>query len=356
MSGVGFLGIGVGLPETVRTNDFWADRLASQPTDFLAIHDRPDVSREATAAMARAGAGDPFGGSKLRRVIADDEDPSDLEARAALAAIADAGLSPRDIDLVLVASLPSDRLIPSNGPAVQAKCGLVNASAWSLDVGCASLPPQLLTASALVRTGAARYVLVVQSQLGSRTVNPMSRNAPGFGDGAAAAVVGQVADGFGLLGTYMRTDGSFRDGIVLAPSRGGTPVRDFWHTCDGPPLLATFDPEMAKLAGVKGPELCRMTCIDALSAAGLTIDDVDVFVCNQSMAWFADACRLALALPVSKLVETFEEFANVGAAAVLLNLSVARSRGRLKSGDLVLMYSPAAGFTRSAAVVRWSLR
>jgi 3-oxoacyl-[acyl-carrier-protein] synthase-3 len=99
-----------------------------------------------------------------------------------------------------------------------------------------------------------------------------------------------------------------------------------------------------------------MTCIDALKAAGLTIDDVDLFVCNQSMAWFADACRLALALPASKLVETFEEFANVGAAAVLLNLSVARSRGRLKSGDVVLMYSPAAGFTRSAAVVRWSLR
>src|SRR5450631_3453645 len=140
MNGVGFLGIGVGLPDAVRTNDYWADRLSTAPTDFLALDDRPDVSREAAAAMART-VDDPFSGSTLRRVIDSQEDASDLEARAALSAMADAGVSPKDIDLVLVASLPSDRLVPSNGPAVQSKCGLTNASAWSLDVGCASLPP-----------------------------------------------------------------------------------------------------------------------------------------------------------------------------------------------------------------------
>ncbi len=262
-------------------------------------------------------------------------------------------LSAEDIDLVLVASLPSDRLVPTNAPALQAKCGLVNASGWSLDVGCASVPPQLLTASSLVSAGAVRHVLIVQSQLGSRTVDHASRNSPGFGDGAAAAVVGCVDDGFGLRSTFMRTDGSYRDGIVLAPSRGGVPVRDFWNACDGPPALATFDAEVAKLAGVNGPEFCRKTCTEALAAAGLTIDDVDLFVCNQSMSWFADACRRSLGLAADKLVETWSEYANVGAAAVLLNLHEARRSGRLARGDVVLIYSPAAGFTRAAAVLRW---
>jgi 3-oxoacyl-[acyl-carrier-protein] synthase III len=350
---IGILGMGVGVPEDVRTNDHWAERLA-QASDFLAIRDRADVPVEVTAAMSKRAGDDAFAGAKLRRVIADNEDASDLEARAAKAAIVDAKVSPEDIDLVLVASLPSDRLIPSNGPALQAKCGLVNASAWSLDVGCASVPPQLLTASALVSAGAVRHVLIVQSQLGSRTVSHSSRNSPGFGDGAAAAVIGRVDDGFGLLGTHMRTDGSFRDGIVLAPSRGGVPVRDFWNACEGPPTLATFDADVAKLAGVKGPEFCRETCSSALKAAGLTIAQVDLFVCNQSMWWFADSCRRAVDLPEGKLVETWDEFANVGSAAVILNLHEARRRGRLGRGDVVLIYSPAAGFTRAAAVLRWA--
>jgi 3-oxoacyl-[acyl-carrier-protein] synthase-3 len=340
MPSAGILGVGVGMPDAVRTNDYWSDKL-EEASDFLAIRGRGDAD-------------DPFKGAKLRRAIAEDEDASDLEARAAIAAIADAKLTAADIDLVLVASLPSDRLVPTNAPALQAKCGLVNASAWALDVGCASVPPQLLTASALVKAGAARHVLVVQSQLGSRTVSPSSRNSPGFGDGAAAAVVGAVDDGFGLLATHMRTDGSYRDGIVLAPSRGGAPVRDFWNACDGPPTLATFDAEAAKLAGVNGPEFCRITCSEALASAGLRLDAVDLFVCNQSMSWFADTCRQALGLPQNKLVETWSEFANIGAAAVLVNLHEARRQKKLARGDVVLIYSPAAGFTRAAAVVRWS--
>ncbi len=336
----GIVGVGVGLPEAIRTNDHWAERLRTAPADFLAIDDR--------------AAEDPFSGSKLRRVIADDEDASDLEVRAANAAIADAGLTASDIDLVLVASLPSDRLVPSNAPAIQAKAKLSNASAWSLDVGCASVPAQLLTAAALIRTGTFRKVLIVQSQLGSRTVDVKSRNAPGFGVAAAAAVVGEVDDGFGLIASYMRTDGSFRDGIVLAPSRDGQPVRDFWHPCNGPPMLATFDPDMAKLAGARGPEFCRMTCLEALASAKLSIEQVDLFVCNQSMSWFAGACRGALGLPEEKLVQTFDDLANIGGAAILVNIDAARRRARLKRGDVVLIYSPAAGFTRAASVVRWA--
>ena len=296
---------------------------------------------------------DPFGGSKLRHVIDAAEMASDLEARAAKEAMADAGIAPEAIDLVLVASLPPDRLVPSNAPAVQDKCGLVNASAWSLDVGCASLQPQLLTAAALIATGAAKHVLVVQSQVGSRTVDQESHHAPGFGDAAAAAVVGPVPAGYGLLGSHLRTDGSLRDGVVLAPSRNGQPLREWWELSDGPPQLATFDAVAGKRAGIQGPEFCRLTCREALAAAGVRLDEISLFLCNQSVSWFPDACRRALELPADRLFETYEEVANIGAAAILYNLYRARELGRVKRGDTLLLYSPGAGFTRAAAVVRW---
>lgn len=354
---VGFLGIGVALPAHVRTNDFWGARLAPRRAedkqgDMLAIEGRSDVPAATRAAMGDRN-DDPFGGSKLRHVIDDAEVASDLEARAGMAAMADAGVAPEAIDVVLVASLPPDRMVPTNAPAVQAKCGLINASAWCLDVGCASTQPQLVTAAALIAAGVAKHVLIVQSQIGSRTVDQESHHAPGFGDAAAAAVVGAVPDGYGLLGSHMRTDGSFREGIVLAPSRGGEPLREWWETADGPPRLASFDTDAGRLAGVKGPEFCRLTCHEALAAAGVRLEDVSLFLCNQSMSWFADACRRALDLPAERLVETYEEVANIGAAAILFNLHRARERGRVKRGDTLLLYSPAAGFTRAAAVVRW---
>jgi len=359
---VGFLGLGVSLPTHVRTNAFWGDRLAARREahkrdDILAIRHGTDGRSvdvpAATAAAMAARRDDPFGGSKLRHVIDDAEMGSDLEARAGNAAMADAGIAPEDIDLVLVASLPQDRMVPTNAPAVQAKCGLVNASAWCLDVGCASTQPQLLAAAALIATGAAKHVLIVQSQVNSRTVDQESHLAPGFGDGAAAAVIGVVPDGYGLLGTYLRTDGSLREGVVLAPSRNGKPLREWWEASDGPPRLATFDADAGKLAGIKGPEFCRLACLEALSAAGVRLEDISLFVCNQSVSWFADACRRALGLPADRLIDTYEEVANIGGAAILLNLHRARELGRVKRGDTLLLYSPGAGYTRAAAVVRW---
>jgi 3-oxoacyl-[acyl-carrier-protein] synthase-3 len=119
-------------------------------------------------------------------------------------------------------------------------------------------------------------------------------------------------------------------------------------------MLATFDPDMAKLAGVRGPEFCRMTCLEALASAKLSIEQVDLFVCNQSMSWFADACRRSLDLPEHKLVQTFDDLANIGGAAIFVNIDAARRQRRVKRGDVVLIYSPAAGFTRTASVVRWA--
>jgi 3-oxoacyl-[acyl-carrier-protein] synthase-3 len=267
--------------------------------------------------------------------------------------MAAAGVGPRDIDLVLIHSLTPDRLMPSNGPAVQAKCELVNAAAWSVDVSCASFQPQLVAAAALIRSGMYRRILLVQSQAASRVVDYSTPGSTALGDGAAAAVVGEVPAGYGLLGHWFRTDGRLRDGVVFAPVVEGEPQHRWWDKNGGPTCFTSFDLQIGKSAGLRSTAFCREACLGALDAAKLSVDDVALYVGNQTLGWLVDACRRALGLPAEKAFETFSEVANIGAVAVPFNLERAHQTGRLRDGDVILMYSPGAGFTRAAAVYRW---
>lgn len=361
LDGVGILGLGVALPPRVRDNSFWAGVIGPRDEsqrrgDVLAVERsakgaETKMPPEIVEAIAATG-DDLFRGARERRVIDDDAPVSDLEVEAALAAMRDAGVGPDEIDLVLVHSLLPDLLIPSNAPAVQDKLGLTRAAAWSLDVGCASTQAQLVTAAALVRSGAFRKVLIVQSHAGTRSVDPKTVTSTNFGDAAAAAVLGAVPEGFGIVGHWQRTDGSLRDGIVLAPVVDGRPERAWWKTA-AVQQLASFDTDVGKTAGLRACEFCREASLGALAEAGMSTDDVDLYIGNQSLGWFVDACRRALGLPREKAMDTFAEVANIGDAAILFNLHAARAQGRLPHDARVLLYSPSAGFTRSAVVLRW---
>jgi 3-oxoacyl-[acyl-carrier-protein] synthase III len=360
-SAVGFLGFGSYLPPTIRDNSFWTD--AFRPDDDERRRESiTDVERSASGksvvvppeirAAMESFRGDPFRGARLRHVIADDAEVSDMEAEAARRALIAANVDPGEIDVVLVNSLVPDRITPSNAPAVQAKVGLHNASAWSLDVTCASFQPQLVTAAALIRSGAANKVLMVFSSAATRLMDNTSAMSPAFGDAASAVVIGSVPAGFGLLGHWMRTDGTLREGVVTAPLVDGCPQKR-WDLPSGPMRLTAFDLEVGKQAGLLGPEFCRDACTHALVEARVKLSDVKLFIVNQSVGWFPDACRRKLELPEHTAFDTFAEVANIGAAAVPFNLARAAKAGRVKNGDIVLIYSPGAGFTRAAAVCAW---
>src|SRR5205823_3443900 len=160
-----------------------------------------------------------------------DQEPSDLEAEAGRRAIQAAGLTPDAIDLLLLYSMVNDRICPANGPAVQQKCELVNAAAWNLDIACASFQPAMVTADALVKAGAFKKILVVCSSAASRILDYDTASSTIFGDGAAAAVFGEVPSGHGLVSQWQRTDGSFREGIVFAPLEGGVPQPRWDRSC-----------------------------------------------------------------------------------------------------------------------------
>jgi 3-oxoacyl-[acyl-carrier-protein] synthase-3 len=357
---IGILGIASYLPPEVRTNDFWGQEFLQQiekkkKNDFLAIDrsargEANAIPREISEAMAALG-DDPFFGAQKRHVISDEAETSDMEAEAARRALRSAGVRPDEIDLVIVHSLVPDRLMPSNAPALQAKCELTNAAAWSLDVSCASFQGQLVTAAALIRSGVYRKILLVQSQAASRVLDYSTPGSTALGDGAAAVVVGEVDEG-GLLGHWMRTDGSLRDGVVFATIIDGKPYRR-WDKLGGPTCFSSFDVDVGKRAGLMSTQFCREACTEALTSCGLTLDDVKLYVGNQSLGWLVDACRRALGLPPERAIETFAQVANIGAVAIVYNLEQAWRAGRLESGDVTLLYSPGAGFTRAAVVYRW---
>lgn len=360
--GIGILGMGSYLPPKIRDNGYWPSSFeptddAKRRKDFLAIErsedgGKNDIPPEIAAAMARF-AGDPFWGARKRHVIEDAAHTSDMEAEAARRAMREAGVRPDEIDLVIVHSLTPDQLVPSNAPTLQAKLELVHAAAWSLDVSCASFQPQLLAASALIRSGVYRRVLCVVSQAASRVVDYTTPGSTALGDAAAAVVVGEVPRGYGLLSHWTRTDGSLRDGVIIAPVIDGVPQRRWWEGERGPTCFTSFDLRVGKSAGLRSTAFCREACLGALDAAGLGIDDVALYVGNQSLGWLVDACRRSLGLPEDRVIDTFAEVANIGAAAIPFNLERAHRAGRLKDGDVVLMYSPGAGFTRAAVVYRW---
>jgi 3-oxoacyl-[acyl-carrier-protein] synthase-3 len=359
--GIRLAGLGTHLPAQVRTNEFWPPSFSPrseslQRGNILAVErsstgERVGVAPEIAAAMAALG-DDPFRGARRRHVIDDAAEPSDLEVEAVKRALAMARLRPDEIDLLLIDSLVPDRLHPSNAPAVQAKCELVNATCWSLDVGCASFQPQLLTARALIENGTYRNALLVFSSAVSRVLDYTHGWSPSFGDGASAALVTAAPAGYGVLGHWSRTDGSLREGVVYAPVVDGEP-RPRWDRYAAPIRLVTLDPVGGKSAGLRSTQFCVEASQGALASAGLTIDDVDFFVCNQSVSWLVDGCRRALGIAEEKTLSTFAEVANIGAAVVPYHLEKAWRAGKLKDGDRVLIYSPGAGLTRAAVVLRW---
>lgn len=359
--GVGILGLGVAVPPTVRTNAYWEGKLAARDEGYKRkemLELERTVSGESVAlpaAIAEAQKkleGDPFRGARERRVLRDEDDVTDLEAEASRMALEDAGVKPEELDLVMVFSPIPDTINPGNAVYTHAKIGAVNATAWNFDAACASFLAQLIVADALVKAGSYQKILLVCSSSMSRVLDYGNLNSLYFGDGAAAAVIGAVPEGYGILGHWSRTDSSLREGVCITPVVDGQHTRR-WDLAPGPLRLGSMDAAQGKRAGLKAVEFCNEACGHALSRAGMSIDDVAVYVGAQSLGWFVDACRRGLGLGDDQFIDSFAETANTTGAVIPTNLRTLRETGRLGEGDGVLMYSPGTGLTRVAVAYRW---
>jgi 3-oxoacyl-[acyl-carrier-protein] synthase-3 len=339
-SGFGIIGMGMDVPSTVRTNDWW-------PESFVRRFESR-AQADITTPEVRLD-GDPFRGSKERRIAGADEKTSDYVFRAASRALADAQMDAHDLDCILAYSIPSDEATPGDGFLVQNRLGAKRASVIQIDTGCASFLTGLALADAMLGAGQVASVLVVVAALGSHITDwddPVSVN---FGDGAAAAVVAAVPPGTGFVGHAAGTDGSKYAGVTCGP-KSDVP----WYRGSGPFYLHSRNVAVGRTMVMGSTEYAELAVQEVLAHAGLTREGVTHLYCHQPACWFNAACRRALHLEHCATMDTFAEYASLGAANLGVNLVHARQLGQLERGSVVLMFSFGMGMAWASSLLRWS--
>ena len=285
-------------------------------------------------------------GIKERHIAAPGETTSMLGEKAARAALADAGLGPEDIDLIIVGTSTPDYTFPSTATQIQAALGMTRGAAFDLQAVCSGFVFALATAEKFLRSGSHKRALVIGAETFSRILDWKDRTTCVlFGDGAGAIVLeareseGSLAER-GILTTHLRSDGRHRAKL---------------HVDGGPSSTGTVGH-----LRMEGKEVFRFAVgmvtdvvTDAFAATGVTAADLSWFVPHQANRRIIDMSAQKLGIAPEKVVVTVQDHGNTSAASVPLALSVAVGDGRIKPGQLVMLEAVGGGFTWGAALLRW---
>ncbi len=285
-------------------------------------------------------------GIRQRHIAAEGETTSMLAAKAAEAALADAGLTAGDIDLIVVATSTPDYTFPAVATQVQADLGMTHGVAFDLQAVCSGFVFAVATADKFLISGAHKRALVIGAETFSRLLDWTDRTTCVlFGDGAGAIVLEAVV-GDGLLGS---------PGVVAAQLRSDGRHRAKLYVDGGPSSTKTVGHlrmegrEVFKHAVGMVTDVIR-ACFDD---AGVTAAEIDWFVPHQANRRIIDASADKLGLAREKVVVTVDRHGNTSAASIPLALDVAVRDGRIKKGDLVMIEAMGGGFTWGAALIRW---
>jgi 3-oxoacyl-[acyl-carrier-protein] synthase-3 len=273
-------------------------------------------------------------GIRSRRHAMPHERLSDLATAAGKAAVEDAGIDAAELDVVLVATTSADEITPNAAPYVATTLGAGKANAMDIGAACTAFVTALSVGASMIESGRAETVLVVGADALSRFTDfDDKRTAALFGDGAGAIVLGNQ-DGGGVGPFVFGNDAELAEAII---ARREDPVlRMDGHT--------TFNSATAALVS---------STRDAVELAGLTLDDVDLFVYHQANARITKAVAERLELPMERVADYIGDIGNTSAASIPLALAFARDEDRLHPGDTVLVAAVGAGFTWGGAVLEW---
>jgi 3-oxoacyl-[acyl-carrier-protein] synthase-3 len=291
-------------------------------------------------------------GIRERHVADPGVGTSDLAKEASLAAICRAGLTPADIDFIVVGTTTPDTIFPSTACLLQHK--IQAGRAWGFDLGaaCSGFTYALTTAHQMVATGAHDHALVVGADIMSSIIDYTDRaTCVLFGDGAGAVVLSPAADGEpAILDFAHEVDGG--GGPALCLPAGGSLMPASHETIDKRLHYVKQDGQTVfKFAVRKTEEISRRV----LAKCGLEPGDVDLFVSHQANRRIIEAAADRLGFEASKVIINLEHYGNTTAGTIPLALDDAVKQGRLKKGDLVLLASVGAGFTVGAVLLRWSI-
>jgi 3-oxoacyl-[acyl-carrier-protein] synthase-3 len=291
-------------------------------------------------------------GIHTRHIVDPGVATSDLGKEAALKAIAQAGLTPDDIDLIIVGTTTPDMFFPSTAALIQNKIGASHAWGFDLAGACSGFTFSLATASQLVSTGRHHHALVVGADVMSSIIDYKDRaTCVLFGDGAGAVVVSAAKDpAFAIIDFAHEIDGA--GGQFLQMPAGGSLRPATSETVEQRLHYVKQDGQAVfKFAVRKTEEITRII----MQRNNLTADDIALFVSHQANRRIITAAADRLGIAESKVVINLERFGNTTAATIPLALDDCVQDGRLKKGDLVILASVGAGFTVGGVLLRWAI-
>lgn len=325
-SGIGILGIGSHVPEDCLTNH-----------DLEEMVDTSDEwIRERTGIYKR---------HRANR----DTATSDLAKQASLNALADAGLGPLDMDMIIVATATPDMFFPSTACLVQKEIGATRAVAFDISAACSGFLYGLSVAEHFVKVGTCRHVLVVGAETLTKILDWTDRSTCVlFGDGAGAAVVGRVGEGRGLISTLLASDGAMGD--LLKLPAGGSRMPPSEETLKQGLHFVKMEGNKLFKAAVKA---MSSAAVSTLTAAGYTGDDLDFLVPHQANLRIISATAERIKVPMAKVVMNIEDYGNTSAASIPLALDEIKRKGLLKPGMLLEMVSFGGGLTWASVLLRW---
>ncbi len=291
-------------------------------------------------------------GIRQRHIAEPGVATSDLAAEAAREAIKRAGLTPDDIDVIIVGTVTPDMLFPSTACLVQHKIGASKAWGFDLSAACSAFTYSLTVGSQMVATGGATHALVIGADVMSSIIDYTDRaTCVLFGDGAGAVVLGPSADeNIGILDYDHMIDGS--GGRALCMPAGGSLMPASHKTVDDRLHYVKQEGQAVfKFAVRNTGEICERL----LKRHNLTGEDIDLFVSHQANKRIIMSAAEKIGMPEEKVIINIDKYGNTTAATIPLALNDAMESGRLKKGHLILLTSVGAGFTVGSVLVRWGI-
>ena len=325
-SGIGIKGIGSYVPEDTLTN---SDLEQMVDTSDQWITERTGI--------------------KKRHRASPDQATSDLAREAALRALDDAGLTPADLDVIIVGTATPDMFFPSTACLVQKEIGATNAAAFDISAACSGFLYGLSIAEDFVKTGKYENILVVGAETLTRILDWTDRaTCVLFGDGAGAAVVGRVGDGRGIISTFMASDGSMGDLLKLPAGGSRMPaseetVRNRLHyvKMEGNKLFKAAVKAMVNAA------------TQVLEDSGYSGNDLDLLITHQANIRIIDATANRIDIDQKKVYTNVHDYGNTSAASIPIALAEAKQKGVLKEGMLVELVAFGGGLTWASVLMVW---
>jgi len=288
-------------------------------------------------------------GIKERRIVENGVTTSDIATQASLRAMEDAGVSPKDLDMIITSTITPDHIFPSTSCYIQQKIGATRACAFDILAACAGFIYAMSIGQSFINSGAMKTVLVVGAECLSKITDYTDRaTCVLFGDGAGAVIIQRNPVKHEILSSSLAADGSEAD-VLIMPGGGAR----------NPASLESIQQRMHYIQ-FKGKEVFKLAVnnitnliLETTKENGFTLEDIDLIIPHQSNLRIIEATMEKLGLPMEKAFVNIDKYGNTSSASVPIAIDEARKDGRLRKGDIVMLVAFGGGLTWGSSLIRW---